>query len=112
MEQIVNPKTLKPTPVIQLEEAAGAAIHHFDNSRVKLDKHSSHIKTFKERLRAIPDMLEVNHLTVSGAVHFEKNVELKGTVIIIARENEQIDIPPGVVFENKIITGNLRVLPC
>ncbi|KAF5405527.1 UTP--glucose-1-phosphate uridylyltransferase [Paragonimus heterotremus] len=157
MELIVNPKTLKPTPVIQLEEAAGAAIHNFDNPRgltvprhrflpvkftsdlmlvmsnlyvlekgrivpspkrnfptlplVKLGKHFGHIKNFKERLRTIPDMLELDHLTVSGDVHFGKDVKLKGTVIIIARENEQIDIPPGAVLENKIITGNLRVLP-
>ncbi|THD25795.1 UDP-glucose pyrophosphorylase [Fasciola hepatica] len=158
MELIVNPKTVnKSIPVLQLEEAAGAAIHNFDKPRgltvprsrflpvkltadlllvmsnlyilekgrivpsplrnfptlplVKLGKHFSNIKDFRERLKSIPDMLELDHLTVSGDVHFDKNVTLKGTVIIIARESEQIDIPVGAYLENKIITGNLRVLP-
>ncbi|KAA3682204.1 uncharacterized protein DEA37_0014161 [Paragonimus westermani] len=31
MELIVTPETLKPIAVIQLEEAAGAAVHKFDN---------------------------------------------------------------------------------
>ena len=35
---------------------------------------------------------------------------LQGTVIIIAQESDQIDIPAGSVLENKIVTGNLRVL--
>ncbi|CAL8079926.1 unnamed protein product [Calicophoron daubneyi] len=158
MELIVNPKVVnKSFHVIQLEEAAGAAIHNFDNPRginvpryrflpvkltsdlilmmsnlylldkgriipnprrnfptlplVKLGKHFKDIKDFKERFHAIPDMLELDHLTVSGDVHFDKDVKLKGTVIIIARESEQIDIPCGARLENKIITGNLRILP-
>ncbi|KER29847.1 hypothetical protein T265_03640 [Opisthorchis viverrini] len=158
MELIVNPKILgNSLPIVQLEEAAGAAIHNFDNPRgitvprtrflpvkltsdlllamsnlydlekgrlipspkrnfptlplVKLGKHFSQIKDFRERLRTIPDVIELDHLTVSGDVHFGKNVKLKGTVIIIARENERIDIPPKAELENKIITGNLRILP-
>ena len=34
----------------------------------------------------------------------------KGTVIIIANHGEHIDIPPGSILENKIISGNLRIL--
>ena len=34
----------------------------------------------------------------------------QGTVIIIANEDERIDIPPGAVLENKIVTGNLRIM--
>ncbi|TGZ65392.1 hypothetical protein CRM22_005876 [Opisthorchis felineus] len=158
MELIVNPKILNNSlPIVQLEEAAGAAIHNFDSPRgitvprtrflpvkltsdlllamsnlydlekgrlipspkrnfptlplVKLGNHFSQIKDFRERLRTIPDVIELDHLTVSGDVHFGKNVKLKGTVIIIARENERIDIPPKAELENKIITGNLRILP-
>jgi len=35
---------------------------------------------------------------------------LQGTIIIIANHGERIDIPPGAVLENKIVSGNLRIL--
>jgi hypothetical protein len=38
-------------------------------------------------------MVELDHLTVSGDVHFGPGVTLKGTVIIIAKEGERIEIP-------------------
>jgi len=31
-------------------------------------------------------------------------------VIIIANEGERIDIPAGSILENKIVTGNLRIM--
>ena len=34
----------------------------------------------------------------------------QGTVIIIANHGERIDIPPGALLENKIVSGNLRIL--
>ncbi|KAL0203062.1 hypothetical protein M9458_001080, partial [Cirrhinus mrigala] len=59
---------------------------------------------------SIPDMLELDHLTVSGDVTFGKQVTLKGTVIIIANHGDRIDIPAGAMLENKIVSGNLRIL--
>jgi len=35
---------------------------------------------------------------------------VQGTVIIIANHGERIDIPPGAILENKIVSGNLRIL--
>ena len=43
-------------------------------------------------------------------MNFGKGVILKGTVIIIANHGEQIDIPSGAILENKIVSGNLRIL--
>ncbi|XP_060068939.1 UTP--glucose-1-phosphate uridylyltransferase-like isoform X1 [Ylistrum balloti] len=77
---------------------------------VKLGSHFSKVKDFLSRFSSIPDMLELDHLTVSGDVTFGKNVTLKGTVIIIANHGERIDIPSGSVLENKIVSGNLRIL--
>ncbi|XP_021340204.1 UTP--glucose-1-phosphate uridylyltransferase-like, partial [Mizuhopecten yessoensis] len=77
---------------------------------VKLGSHFSKVKDFLYRFSNIPDMLELDHLTVSGDVTFGKNVTLKGTVIIIANHGERIDIPSGSVLENKIVSGNLRIL--
>jgi len=78
---------------------------------VKLgDDHFKKVKEFLKRFEDIPDVLELDHLTVSGDVHFGKNVSLRGTVIIIANEGDRIDIPSGAVLENKIVSGNLRIL--
>uniref|UniRef100_M3Y3L4 UTP--glucose-1-phosphate uridylyltransferase n=1 Tax=Mustela putorius furo TaxID=9669 RepID=M3Y3L4_MUSPF len=68
------------------------------------------VQDYLRRFESIPDMLELDHLTVSGDVTFGKNVSLKGTVIIIANHGDRIDIPPGAVLENKIVSGNLRIL--
>lgn len=35
---------------------------------------------------------------------------IQGTVIIIANHGDRIDIPAGAVLENKIVSGNLRIL--
>uniref|UniRef100_A0A1B6CUM9 UTP--glucose-1-phosphate uridylyltransferase n=1 Tax=Clastoptera arizonana TaxID=38151 RepID=A0A1B6CUM9_9HEMI len=74
------------------------------------DKHFSKVKDFLERFATIPDLLELDHLTVSGDVTFGKGVSLKGTVIIIANHGDRIDIPAGSILENKIVSGNLRIL--
>ncbi|VDD86626.1 unnamed protein product [Enterobius vermicularis] len=77
---------------------------------VKLGTYFDKVKDFLTRFDGIPDLLELDHLTVSGDVWFGKNVSLKGTVIIIANHGDRIDIAPGTILENKIVSGNLRIL--
>jgi len=78
---------------------------------VKLgDKNFKNVNDFLRRFGSIPDLLELDHLTVSGDVTFGKGVSLRGTVIIIANHGDRIDIPAGAVLENKIVSGNLRIL--
>ncbi|CAI9716928.1 UTP--glucose-1-phosphate uridylyltransferase-like isoform X2 [Octopus vulgaris] len=77
---------------------------------VKLGIQFQKVKEFLQRFASIPDMLELDHLTVSGDVTFGKSVSLKGTVIIIANHGDRIDIPTGACLENKIVSGNLRIL--
>lgn len=78
---------------------------------VKLgDNHFSKVKEFLGRFANIPDIIELDHLTVSGDVTFGRGVSLRGTVIIIANHGDRIDIPPGAILENKIVSGNLRIL--
>lgn len=72
--------------------------------------HFSKVRDFLRRFTTIPDILELDHLTVSGDVTFGKGVSLKGTVIIIANHGDRIDIPAGACLENKIVSGNLRIL--
>ena len=83
------------------------------------------VSSFLSRFGSIPDLLELDHLTVSGDVTFGRgggdklenivsenicSVSLRGTVIIIANHGDRIDIPAGAVLENKIVSGNLRIL--
>ncbi|KAI6222991.1 UTP--glucose-1-phosphate uridylyltransferase [Aphelenchoides fujianensis] len=77
---------------------------------VKLGSHFDKVKDFLNRFQGIPDILELDHLTVSGNVWFGKDVVLKGTVIIIANDGERIDVPSGAFLENKIVSGNLRIV--
>jgi UTP--glucose-1-phosphate uridylyltransferase len=77
---------------------------------VKLGSQFKKVSDFLGRFSGIPDAIELDHLTVSGDVRFGKGVVLKGTVIIVAGHSQWIDIPPGAVLENKIISGNLRIL--
>ncbi|KAI4891252.1 hypothetical protein NFI96_014088 [Prochilodus magdalenae] len=77
---------------------------------VKLGSSFTKVQEYLTRFESIPDMLELDHLTVSGDVTFGKHVSLKGTVIIIANHGDRIDIPAGSLLENKIVSGNLRIL--
>ncbi|XP_048517816.1 UTP--glucose-1-phosphate uridylyltransferase isoform X1 [Dendroctonus ponderosae] len=78
---------------------------------VKLgDNHFSKVKEFLGRFANIPDLIELDHLTVSGDVTFGRGVSLRGTVIIIANHGDRIDIPSGAILENKIVSGNMRIL--
>eukprot|EP01103_Thecamoeba_quadrilineata_P020520 TRINITY_DN8859_c0_g1_i1.p1 TRINITY_DN8859_c0_g1~~TRINITY_DN8859_c0_g1_i1.p1 ORF type:complete len:499 (+),score=103.34 TRINITY_DN8859_c0_g1_i1:34-1497(+) len=77
---------------------------------VKLGNEFSKVPDFMRRIASIPDILELDHLTVSGDVTFGANIVLKGTVIIVANQGSRIDIPSGSEFENKVVSGNLRIL--
>jgi UTP--glucose-1-phosphate uridylyltransferase len=78
---------------------------------VRLGPEFTLLKDFSKRFeRGLPNMVELDHLTVSGDVHFGRDVTLKGTVIIVANEGSRIDVPDGSVLENKVVTGNLRIL--
>lgn len=68
------------------------------------------VVTFQRSFKGIPDILELDHLTVSGNVRFGKNVTLKGTVIIIADDNSSIQIPDGAILEDNILYGNLPII--
>ncbi|KAI9315834.1 UTP--glucose-1-phosphate uridylyltransferase-domain-containing protein [Dichotomocladium elegans] len=77
---------------------------------VKLGDEFKKVNNFLNRFKAIPNILELDHLTVTGDVTFGPDVDLRGTVIIVANHGEHIDIPSGAVLENKVVTGSLRIL--
>jgi UTP--glucose-1-phosphate uridylyltransferase len=77
---------------------------------VKLGDHFKKVTSFLQRFKSPPKILELDHLTVTGDVYFGSGVTLKGTVIIVANPPSRIDIPSGAVLEDKVVTGDLRIL--
>ena len=96
---------------------------------IKLGQNFRNISELLKRFGSIPDLLELDHLSVSGDVTFGKQVcvsdmscvalvitssslqvSLKGTVIVIANHGDRIDIPAGSCLENKIVSGNMRIM--
>ncbi|KAI9730687.1 MAG: UTP-glucose-1-phosphate uridylyltransferase [Cirrosporium novae-zelandiae] len=77
---------------------------------IKLGTDFKKVSDFQKRVPSIPKILELDHLTITGAVNLGRGVQLKGTVIIVATEGSTIDIPPGSVLENVVCQGSFRML--
>merc|ERR1712054_616560 len=77
---------------------------------IKLGGDFKKVAQFQSRIGSIPKILELDHLTITGAVNLGRGVVLKGTVIIVADQGSTIDIPPGSVLENVVVQGSLRLL--
>ena len=77
---------------------------------VKLGDTFKKISNFQKRFGSIPNILELDHLTVSGDVWFGKGITLRGTVIIVANEGNKIDLPDGSILENKLVSGNVSII--
>lgn len=92
-ELALNPKRIFPTIPV-----------------VKLGEEFKKVGDYMSRISNIPDIVELDHLTVSGDVTFGNHVVLRGTVIIVANKGCRIDIPSGTTLENKVVSGNLRIL--
>ncbi|CAF0752524.1 unnamed protein product [Didymodactylos carnosus] len=122
MEIIVNNKTTdKGVNVIQLETASGAAIKNFEGAiGINVPRRRFlPVKTTSDLLLVMSDLFTLNrgNLVMNPQRSFPSVplVKLgssftKGTVIIIANHGERIDIPQGAILENKIVSGNLRIL--
>lgn len=68
------------------------------------------VNSFNKMFKSIPDILELDHLTVSGNIKFGRNVTLKGTVIVIADDESVINIPDGAILDDNILFGNLPII--
>lgn len=77
---------------------------------VKLGDNFKKVANFEKRFKSIPNILELDHLTISGDVWIGKGVRLAGTCILVANEGSKIMIPDGTNLENKLVTGNLSII--
>ncbi|KAJ3915317.1 UTP-glucose-1-phosphate uridylyltransferase [Lentinula edodes] len=77
---------------------------------IKLSDNFQSIDEFQSRFKTIPSISELDHLTVTGDVHFGRACDLRGTVIVAATEGQRIDIPDGSVLEDRLVAGNLNMI--
>jgi UTP--glucose-1-phosphate uridylyltransferase len=71
----------------------------------------SNIDEYQKRIQNnLPNILELEHLTISGNVYIGSKTILQGTVIIIAADGDIIMIPDSTCLKDKVVTGNLRIL--
>ncbi|XP_042504628.1 UTP--glucose-1-phosphate uridylyltransferase [Macadamia integrifolia] len=75
------------------------------NPTIELGPEFKKVGNFLTRFKAIPSIIELDSLKVTGDVWFGAGITLKGNVTIAAKPGEQLEIPEGVVLENKVING-------
>lgn len=79
--------------------------------QIKLSAEFNKVNDYLSRFETIPNLLELESLTVAGDVKFGAHVTLRGNVIVMAQPlNARLDIPSGAVLENKIVNGGVRIL--
>lgn len=101
------------TPVVKLGDnfkKVAVSVHSiFIGSEGVVDKRADW-QNFEKRFKSIPNINELDHLTISGDVWIGKGVRLAGTCILVANEGSKIMIPDGTNLENKLVTGNLSII--
>ena len=75
---------------------------------IRLGENFQMFEEYQKRFESIPDILELDLLTVVGNVYFGKNITLRGNVILIC-EGEELHIPDNSLLENKVLTGSIRI---
>jgi UTP--glucose-1-phosphate uridylyltransferase len=55
-------------------------------------------------------LIPLEVLITECAYEYQRMCTIQGTVIIVAGDGCRIDIPSGAILENKVVTGNLRIL--
>lgn len=68
------------------------------------------VNDYQARVPNVPDLLELDSLTVSGDVAFGANSVLRGHVVVVAPPGQRLELPPGTVLENKTVVGNMVML--
>ncbi|CAI8611517.1 unnamed protein product [Vicia faba] len=73
------------------------------NPVIDLGPEFAKIDDFQRRFKSIPSITGLDSLVVRGDVWFGSNITLKGQVTIAAKPGSKLEIPDGVVIENKEI---------
>lgn len=73
------------------------------NPSIELGSEFEKINDFQSRFKSIPSIIKLDSLKVDGDVWFGTGITLKGKVSIAAKPGMKLEIPDGVVLENKEI---------
>ncbi|MED6109753.1 hypothetical protein PIB30_036403 [Stylosanthes scabra] len=71
------------------------------NPVIDLGPEFQKVGDFEGRFKSIPSIFGLDSLTVRGDVWFGANITLKGQVVITAKPGLRLEIPDGLVIENK-----------
>ncbi|MCP4751124.1 MAG: UTP--glucose-1-phosphate uridylyltransferase [Proteobacteria bacterium] len=75
---------------------------------IRLGESFETVEEYQKRFQSIPDILELDLLTIVGNVYFGKNITLRGNVILVCERGE-LHIPDQSLLENKVLTGNIKM---
>ncbi len=75
---------------------------------IKLGENFQSVEEYQQRIQSIPDILELDLLTVVGNVYFGDNMTLRGNVILVC-ENGELHLPDQSLIENKVMTGQIKM---
>ena len=75
---------------------------------IRLGKYFANYDDYLERFESIPDLLDLDLLTIVGDVYFGKQITLKGNVILVSQQGK-LSLPKGSIIENKVLTGSIEV---
>ncbi|XP_009361357.2 UTP--glucose-1-phosphate uridylyltransferase isoform X1 [Pyrus x bretschneideri] len=70
---------------------------------IELGPQFEKVSDLLSRFKSIPDIIDLDSLKVTGDVWFGAGITLKGKVTIIAKPGVKLEIPDGLVIENKDI---------
>eukprot|EP00262_Sarcandra_glabra_P010407 TRINITY_DN25687_c0_g1_i1.p1 TRINITY_DN25687_c0_g1~~TRINITY_DN25687_c0_g1_i1.p1 ORF type:complete len:476 (+),score=77.21 TRINITY_DN25687_c0_g1_i1:127-1554(+) len=79
---------------------------NLENPSIELGPEFKKVSNFLSRFKSIPSIIELNNLKVAGDVWFGAGITLKGNVSIVAKSGLKLEIPDGVVLENKEIKSS------
>ncbi len=75
---------------------------------IRLGELFQSVEEYQNRFNSIPDILELDLLTVVGNVYFGKNITLRGNVILVCERGE-LHLPDNSLIENKVLTGSIQM---
>ncbi|KAJ4960485.1 hypothetical protein NE237_020395 [Protea cynaroides] len=73
------------------------------NPTIELGPEFKKVSNFLSRFKAIPSIIELDSLKVTGDAWFGAGITLKGNVTVSVKPGVKLEIPDGVVLENKVI---------
>ncbi|MDT8447528.1 MAG: UTP--glucose-1-phosphate uridylyltransferase [bacterium] len=75
---------------------------------IRLGPYFKNFEDYQQRFETIPDILELDLLTVVGDVTFGSHITLRGNVILVC-EQGGLQLPDGTTLENKVLTGSIKM---